>query len=201
MNATMQINAKTLKNKITDTTGFSWETSELGSGVYRFDWVHPDAPEGHQKDGTYITWSEESEHCLVFSEDNVCFYSCEIATMNEKLKIAVLYSQMAGGLIASFGELDNPPTPEACNAIVEALYLAGDYDPAFTGSKSGVDWWTEDGEFVGEYVSKCDAYIIWNHGMHWSSATPEGYLKSLEKAKADCEKMEFNRLKSELSEN
>ena len=193
------MNTKELKNKITDITGLLWQTSELGAGVYRFDWIHPDAPEGHEKDGTYITWSEDSDHCLVFSEDDVCLYSCEIASMNDKLKIAVFFAQMAGALEKSMGELTHKPTPEACSAAVEAIYLSGDLDPAFTGSKEGVSWWTEDGEFVCEYDSERGAYIVWNHGMNWISATPEGYVKSLEKAKKDLERIEFNRLKTELS--
>lgn len=200
MKGKKKMNITELRDTITDLTGKIWREKHLGHTIWRMDWIHPDGADGPHEDGTYLVWEENTDSIDVFTEDGVPVYHCQIPTMNEKLNIAVGYAQMAGGLHKQFPDMDNVPCFEGCNMVVEALYLAGDYDPAFCSGNDGVSWWTENGDFVAEYNNDQKAYIVWWQGLYWVSATPAGYIKSLEKARSDKEKIEFAKIKRELSD-
>lgn len=193
------MNITELRDLLTDATNRIWELSPITDKSYRLSWIHPDAPWESRHDGVYATWTEEEETINLFTEDDLLVYTSKIEELGPKFSIATDYAQMAGGLVKNFPALLNPPSADACQKVVEALYLAEDLEPGFTGSENGVSWWTSNG-MVAEYDDLKKAFIVWNEGQYWVSATPAGYVKSLEKAEKDLEQQEFIRLKRELSE-
>ena len=186
------MNITELRNLLIDNTNRIWRDSEIPAYGYRLDWIHPDAPAGQEIDGTYITWETDSEYINLFSSDDLCLYNLKIEELNESFSIAIDYAQMAGGLAKE------KVSPEACRLVTEAIYLTGDLEPGFTGSAEGIDWWLENG-MIAQYDVDKQAFIIWSEGMYWIAATPAGYVKAIEKAEKDIEKIKFNKLKNELS--
>lgn len=187
-----EMNITELRNLLIDNTNRIWRESEIPAYGYRLDWIHPDAPEEREIDGTYITWETDAEYINLFSSDDLCLYNLKIDDLSDKFSIAIDYAQMAGGMAK------DKVSADACQIVTEALYLAGDLEPGFSGSESGIDWWTNNG-MVAEYNVDKRAFIIWAEGLYWIAATPAGYVKALEKAEQDIEKMKFNQLKNELS--
>lgn len=186
------MNITELRNLLIDNTNRIWRESEIPGYGYRLDWIHPDAPEGRETDGTYLTWESDADNVKLFSSDDLCLYNLKIAELSEKFSIAIDYAQMAGGMAKQKVSI------EACQIVTEALYLAGDLEPGFTGSEDGISWWTNNG-MVAEYDVDKRAFIVWSEGLYWIAATPEGYVKALAKAEKDLEKMKFAQLKAELS--
>lgn len=191
------MNAQELKGKLTDVTGRIWRLDATDDRGHVFNWIHPDAPEGKQVDGTQITWQEDSDVVEVYSEDRELLYWQKVAELDNRLSLACDYAQMAGGLAAMVQDKDKLPTAWACNQVVEALHLAGATEGLFTGGSDGISWWT-DQNYVCEYDSGKEAFIIWHEGMYWIAGTPAGYVAALEKATADIERTLFNRMKADL---
>ena len=191
------MNAQELKGKLTDVTGRIWRLDATDDRGHVFNWIHPDAPEGKQVDGTQITWQEDSDVVEVYSEDRELLYWQKVAELDNRLSLACDYAQMAGGLASMCEDKDKLPTAWACNQVVEALHLAGATEGLFTGGSDGISWWT-DQNYVCEYDSGKEAFIIWHEGMYWIAGTPAGYVAALEKATADIERMLFNRMKADL---
>lgn len=193
----MKMNAQELKGQLTDVTGRIWRLSGTDERGHVFEWIHPDAPEGKQVDGTQITWQEDSDVIEVYSEDRELLYWQNVTELDNRLSLACDYAQMAGGLAAMVEDKDKLPTAWACNQVVEALQLAGEREGCFTGSTDGISWWTEQ-NYVCEYDSGKEAFIIWHEGLYWIAGTPAGYVAALKRAEADIEKMLFNRMKQDL---
>jgi hypothetical protein len=189
---------KELRNKLVDLTGKVWRKTDSDERGFVFDWIHPDAPEGHARDGVQLSWFEGSDLVKVWSEDGVLMYQQELSKLDQRLDIAIGYSQMAGGLQKHIPDIENIPDANSCTQAVEALFLSGDFDPAFSGGEDGVCWWTEQG-YVAEYDSINQSFLIWFEGNYWVAGTPEGYVEALKKADADREKILFNKLKSEVA--
>jgi hypothetical protein len=191
------MNAQQLKGLLTDVTGRIWRLSGTDERGHVFDWIHPDAPTGDGVDGTQITWQEDSDVVEVYSEDRELLYWQKISELDNRLSLACDYAQMAGGLAAMIEDKDKLPTAWACNQVVEALHLAGATEGLFTGGSDGICWWTEE-NYVAEYDSGKEAFIIWHEGQYWIAGTPAGYVAALKKAATDIERMLFNRMKADL---
>lgn len=189
--------AQELKGLLTDVTNRIWRLSGTDERGHVFDWIHPDVPTLASVDGTQITWQEDSDVVEVYSEDRKLLYSQKISELDNRLSLACDYAQMAGGLAAMVEDKDKLPTAWACNQVVEALHLAGATEGYFTGSTDGISWWTEE-NYVAEYDSGKEAFIIWHEGQYWIAGTPAGYVAALKKAAADIERMLFNRMKADL---
>lgn len=189
--------AQELKGLLTDVTNRIWRLSGTDERGHVFDWIHPDVPTLASVDGTQITWQEDSDVVEVYSEDRKLLYSQKISELDNRLSLACDYAQMAGGLAAMVEDKDKLPTAWACNQVVEALHLAGATEGCFTGSTDGISWWTDE-NYVAEYNSGKEAFIIWHEGQYWIAGTPAGYVAALKKAAADIERMLFNRMKADL---
>jgi hypothetical protein len=187
-----------LRGKLVDITGAIWREANADTRGHVWDWVHPDAPKAHEIDGVQITWLPGAGHVAVYSEDKELMFMQKLGDLDKRLKFAVGYAQMAGGLVTEYPELDNVPNLDSCTMAVNGIALTEDVDPAFYGSEDGVGWW-HDGQFVCEYDSGKLAFIVWANGSYWVSGTPQGYVESLAQAKIDLEIMEFNRLKREVA--
>jgi len=180
-----------------DVTGKIWRLRITDKTRNAFDYIHPDAPIGQGKDGVVVTWEQDSELLQVWSEDGELMYEQKIKELDTRFTMAVEYAQMAGGLLRHFPNLTNKPDLYSCTKAIEAIHLSGDLEPGFSGSKEGVSWWHGQ-DFVCEFDNERDAFIIWSEGMYWIAGTPAGYVKALEKAKADKERMLFTRMKADL---
>lgn len=189
--------AQELKGLLTDVTNRIWRLSGTDERGHVFDWIHPDVPTLASVDGTQITWQEDSDVVEVYSEDRKLLYSQKISELDNRLSLACDYAQMAGGLAATIEDKDKLPTAWACNQVVEALHLAGATEGCFTGGYDGISWWTDE-NYVAEYDSGKEAFIIWHEGQYWIAGTPAGYVAALKKAAADIERMLFNQMKADL---
>ena len=193
------MDVKELRNKLVDVTGIIWRETTPDNRGHVFEWIHPDAPKGNEIDGTQITWLSGAGSVAVYSEDQELMFMQKVTELDGRLKIAVEYAQMAGGLQAQFPDLTNKPTLESCTLAVEGIWLSEDHKPAFSGGADGVSWWTKD-NYVAEYDSSKQAFVIWHEGSYWIAGTPKGYVDALAKAAIDIELMEFVRLKRSVSE-
>ena len=186
-----------LRNRLVDVTSIIWREAAPDSRGFVFDWIHPDVAPEHAIDGVQLTWQRGADYVGVWTEDKELMFTQKLDELDARLSIAIEYAQMAGGLLREFPDLTNIPTITACQMAVEGIYLSGDYSPAFYSSADGVGWWYGDG-YACEYDSAKQAFVIWHGGSYWIAATPEGYVKALEKAAIDVERMAFEKLKNEL---
>lgn len=191
------MNVVELRNNITDLTGKIWRLNTSDERGYVFDWIHPDVDGPNAADGVQVAWEPDSDSVTVWSEDKELMFTQKIAELDARFTYATDYAQMAGGLATHFPDLTNKPTEYSCTQAVNAIHLSDDKDPAFCGGADGVSWWYTN-EFVCEFNSEQDAFIVWSDGHYWIAATPAGYVASLKKAQADKEQMLFNKLKSDL---
>jgi hypothetical protein len=191
------MNVSELKNLLMDSTGKIWRLADADKRGHVFDYYHPDSTTGDGRDGVQVTWKQDSDLLQVWSEDSELIYAHNLSQLDGRFTLAVEYAQMAGGLQKHYPNLTNKPNLYSCTKAVEAIQLSGDMDPGFCGSEEGISWWHGQ-DFVCEFDNEQDAFIIWSEGMYWIAGTPAGYVKALEKAKADKERMLFNQMKADL---
>lgn len=172
------------RRKLTDNTGYSFRAVEPKTkGEHRYGWFHLDA---QSYDGVEIGWFDNADVCSIYGEDGVCYAEVSEDSFETKLKNAIGYAQMAGGLTKNF-EVTNPPSFTQGQRMLNALEAIGELDADFTGSSDGVTAWLSDG-FLFEFNGRNDEFYLYKEGMYWVASTPEGLVKILKKARVEVER-------------
>lgn len=174
------------RRKLTDSTGYSFrKVHSKKENEQRYAWFHIDT---QNYDGVEVAWFDNDDVCSIYGEDGVCYAEVSEDSFETKLKNAIGYAQMAGGLTQHF-EVANPPSFTQGQRMLNALEAIGELDADFTGSSDGVTAWLSDG-FLFEYSGENDEFYLYNEGMNWVASTPEGLVKILEKARLEVERWE-----------
>lgn len=172
------------RRKLTDSTGYSFRTVEPKTkGEHRYGWFHLDV---QNYDGVEIGWFDDADVCSIYGEDGVCYAEVSEDSLETKLKNAIGYAQMAGGLTEHF-EVTNRPSFIQGQRMLSALEAIGELDADFSGSSDGVTVWLSDG-FLFEDSAQNDEFHLYNEGMNWVASTPEGLVKILAKARVEVER-------------
>lgn len=174
------------RRKLTDSTGYSFRAVEPKTkGEHRYGWFHLDS---QNYDGVEIGWFDNADVCSIYGEDGVCYAEVSEDSFETKLKNAIAYAQMAGGLTQHF-EVTNPPSFIQGQRMLNALEAIDELDADFTGSSDGVTAWLSDG-FLFEYSGENDEFYLYNEGMNWVAGSIEGLIKILKKARVEVERWE-----------